>query len=172
MYDRRRYHRLTLYYKILNGLTPSYLRQYIPEPAQQSYNTRKPRDTILARTLKFRYSFFPDVSNSWNCLSNFIKNSPSLDVFKKRFLEFFKVTQILFLVYTTLLALNISLGYDLALAICGRTNLNIILRILLAYFVLVKQTNPNMLNIFCCTALIICLYEASSFTTLVRLSVL
>ena len=45
-----------------------------------------------ARTLKFRYSFFPDVSSSWNSLSTFIKNAPSLDVFKKRLMNFFNVS--------------------------------------------------------------------------------
>ena len=44
-----------------------------------------------ARTQKFRYSFFPDTSNSWNQLSSFIKNSSSLNIFKKRYMEFFNV---------------------------------------------------------------------------------
>ena len=44
------------------------------------------------RTLKFRHSFFPDTSNSWNYLSSFIKNAPTLNVFKKRYMEFLIVT--------------------------------------------------------------------------------
>ena len=43
-------------------------------------------------TLKFRHSFFPDISNSWNYPSSFIKNAPTLNVFKKRYMEFFIVT--------------------------------------------------------------------------------
>ena len=44
------------------------------------------------RTLKFRHSFFPDISNPWNYLSSLIKNAPTLNVFKKRYMEFFIVT--------------------------------------------------------------------------------
>ena len=85
LYDRRRCHRLHLFYKIKNNLTPSYLRQFIPESAQRQYNTRSIRhDVMPTRTLKFRYSFFPDVISSWSNLSSLIKNAPSLEVFKKR----------------------------------------------------------------------------------------
>ena len=93
LHDRRRFHRLSLYYKILNDLTPEYLREYIPAAVRRLHVTRVSRDDVMpARTQKFRYSFFPDTSNSWNQLSSFIKNSSSLDVFKKRYMEFFNVT--------------------------------------------------------------------------------
>ena len=93
LYDRRRFHRLSLYYKILNQLTPEYFRCFIPEGTRRLLTTRTNRDDIMpTRTLKFRYSFFPDTSNSWNYLSSFIKSSPSLTVFKKRYLAFFNVT--------------------------------------------------------------------------------
>ena len=93
LYDRRRFHRLSLFYKILNDLTPAYLMHFIPESIRRFHNTRTNRnDVIPTRTLKFRYSFFPDTSNSWNYLSSFIKSSPTLNVFKKRYMEFFNVT--------------------------------------------------------------------------------
>ena len=86
LYDRRRFHRLSLFYKILNQLTPEYLRQFIPESVRRLQNTRTNRDDVVpTRTQKFKYSFFPDTSNSWNLLSSFIKNSPSLNIFKKRY---------------------------------------------------------------------------------------
>ena len=44
------------------------------------------------RTLKFRYTLFPDTLNCWNHLSSFIKSSISLNVFKKRLMEFLNVT--------------------------------------------------------------------------------
>ena len=40
---------------------------------------------------KYRYSFFPDTSNAWNLFSSFIKSSPSLSIFKKRYSDFFTV---------------------------------------------------------------------------------
>ena len=93
LYDRRRFHRLCLFYKIINYLTPEYLRQLIPDSIRRLQNTRTNRDGVVStRTLKFRYSFLPDTSNSWNVLSSFIKNSPSLDIFKKRYLKFFSIT--------------------------------------------------------------------------------
>ena len=92
LYDRRRFHRLSLFYKILNNLTPEYLRLFIPDSIRRLQHTRTKRDDVMpARTLKFRYSFFPDTSNSWNYLSSFIKSSPTLEVFKKRYMDFFKV---------------------------------------------------------------------------------
>ena len=93
LYDRRRLHRLTLFYKILNDLTPQYLRRFIPNsiPRLQSTCTNR-EETMPTRPLKFRYTFFPDTLNSWNHLSSFIKSSISLNVFKKRLMEFFNVT--------------------------------------------------------------------------------
>ena len=37
------------------------------------------------------YSFFPGTSNAWNLLSSFIKSSPLLSIFKKRYSDFFIV---------------------------------------------------------------------------------
>ena len=87
LYDRRRFHRLSLLYKILNHLTPEYLRLLIPESTRRLQNTRTDRGNgVSTRTLKFRYSFFPDTLNSWNMLSSLIRSSPSLDIFKKRYM--------------------------------------------------------------------------------------
>ena len=92
LYDRRRFHRLSLYYKILNNLTPEYLRILIPDSIRRSYAMRNDRGNVLpARTQKYRYSFFPDTSKAWNLLSSFIKCSPSLSIFKKRYSDFFIV---------------------------------------------------------------------------------
>ena len=93
LYDRRRFHRLSLFYKILNHLTPEYLRHFIPESIRRLHNTRTNRDDVIStRTQKFKYSFFPDTSYSWKLLSSFIKLSPSLNIFKKRYMEFFNVS--------------------------------------------------------------------------------
>ena len=60
---------------------------------RRSHATRTNRnDVMIARTQKFSYSFFPDTSNSWNYISTFIKNSSTLNVFKKRYMEFFDIT--------------------------------------------------------------------------------
>ena len=92
LYDRRRFHRLSLFYKILNQLTPEYLRRFIPDSTRILHNIRTKRhDVMPSRTLKFRHSFFTDTSNCWNYLSSLIKNASTLNVFKKRYMEFFIV---------------------------------------------------------------------------------
>ena len=93
LYDRRTYHRLLFFYKIINDLAPKYLKRFIPNVISNLHNVRRHRENwINTRTLKFRYSFFPHCINSWNHLSSFIKTSPSINIFKKRFMAFFEVT--------------------------------------------------------------------------------
>ena len=90
LYDRRRFHRLSLFYKIINHMTPDYLRHCISGSVRSSLTTRTNRyDVMPTRALRFRYTFFPYTSNSWNHLSTLIKCSPTLNVFKKRYMEFF-----------------------------------------------------------------------------------
>ena len=43
LYD---FHRLFLYYKILNNLTPEYLRIFIPDSIRRSYAMRIDRDNV------------------------------------------------------------------------------------------------------------------------------
>ena len=50
LYVRTRLHRFTLLYKILNDLTPQYLRRFIPNSINRLQSTRTP-----TRTRKFRY---------------------------------------------------------------------------------------------------------------------
>ena len=60
LYARRRLHRLTLLYKILNDLTHQYVRRFIPNSISRFQSTRTNREeTMPTRTLKFRYTFFP-----------------------------------------------------------------------------------------------------------------
>ena len=92
LYNRRTFHRLFYFYKIKNNLSPEYLKNEIPEAAINCHSTRYHRDNwISTRTNKYKYSFFPHCVNAWNNLSNFIKTSPSKNIFKKRYTEFFHV---------------------------------------------------------------------------------
>ena len=47
LYDRRRLHRFTLLYKILNDLTPQYLRRFIPNSISRLQNTRTNREETM-----------------------------------------------------------------------------------------------------------------------------
>jgi hypothetical protein len=72
--DRRHYRRLVYYYKILNNLTPAYLRDCIT-------------DVPVNITKRFSNSFFPYCHKHWNNLSASIKSSVSLSIFKKALLK-------------------------------------------------------------------------------------
>ena len=84
--SRRRWHRrMTTYYKINNGLTPSYLNEHIPEQVEPTVSLRRHAvRTPLCRTNRFANSFFPFCSSEWNSLDDAIKSSPSLSEFKAK----------------------------------------------------------------------------------------
>ena len=90
LYDRRTFHRLLQFYKIKNGLLPEYLKNEIPDDVPRLHNTRHQRGHVITtRTNKYLYSFFPHSMNVWTALSNFIKLSPSVSTFKKRYMDFY-----------------------------------------------------------------------------------
>ena len=92
LYNRRTFHRLLYLYKIKNDLLPEYLRKEIPQVLPNLHNTRHHINTwITTRTNKYKFSFFPHSVNAWNNLSNFIKASPSINIFKKRYMVFYRV---------------------------------------------------------------------------------
>ena len=86
--NRRNKHKLTILYKILNGLTPEYLQFILPPLVQNTtnYNLRNSNNlcSIHANTNLFYNSFFPSTIRAWNDLSEDIKNSPSVTAFKYR----------------------------------------------------------------------------------------
>ena len=77
--EHRLFHRLLFFYKIINGLAPAYLKNFVPGVILILHNVRGHRDEwIHTRTLKYRYSLFPHAINCWHQLSSLIKNSPLL----------------------------------------------------------------------------------------------
>ena len=74
--ERRLFHRLLFLYKIINGLAPAYLKNFVPGVVLNLHNVRGHRDEwIHTRTLKYRYSSFPHAISCWHQLSSLIKNS-------------------------------------------------------------------------------------------------
>ena len=47
LYDRRRFHRLSLFYKIINHMTPDYLRHCISGSVRRSLTTRTNRYDVM-----------------------------------------------------------------------------------------------------------------------------
>jgi hypothetical protein len=86
---RRWSRRLTLFYKIMNNLTPLYTKEPIPQLHQSQYSLRN-QDVIgrsRARTEKFQCSFYPNCISEWNKLDPEIRLAPSVAVFKTKLLS-------------------------------------------------------------------------------------
>ena len=83
---RRSNAKLSHLYKIINGLTPQYLRTLIPQRVQTTsrYPLRNMNDLIVptARTVSYINSFLPSTIREWNSLDESVRNSPSLNSFK------------------------------------------------------------------------------------------
>ena len=86
---RRWSRRLVLFYKIVNDMTPEYMRYPIPQLQESTYNLRRPVTIgqICARTESFKSSFYPNCLSEWDELDPEIKFSTSVSVFKKRILS-------------------------------------------------------------------------------------
>jgi hypothetical protein len=83
---RRENHRLSLFYKISNGLAPQYLLDRQPQPVanRTAYplRNRLNLDTPITRINCLSYSFFPATTRLWNDLDQALKNKPSVQSFK------------------------------------------------------------------------------------------
>ena len=79
-------HKLTLFYKMMNSLTPLYLTSLVPQPVSNlsRYNLRNSNDlqSINARTKQYYHSFLPSAVRAWNNLPLETKQSASLQCFK------------------------------------------------------------------------------------------
>ena len=81
--------RMTMLYKILNGMAPSYLLDHIPEHISSNVSFR--RNDIrrpFSRTGRYDNSFFPFCITNWNNLNSTIKSSTSLSRFKTNLNKF------------------------------------------------------------------------------------
>ena len=86
--NRRTSHRLVLFYKILNDLTPQYLKQLcnlIPHNTN-NYQLRRNNSFLVPfiHRKSFSKSYFPKTIRDWNKLPNDVKQSQSLNIFKTR----------------------------------------------------------------------------------------
>ena len=86
--DRRNKHKLISFYKIIHGLTPTYLTNVLPPLIQETtdYNLRNANGfrTLHANTNLYFNSFFPSTIRAWNSLPEETKQAPSVASFKHR----------------------------------------------------------------------------------------
>ena len=91
--DRRWTRKLIFLHKIILGLRPSYLYDYlIPSDNLKTYltqsSTQKRIKTFPARTKIFESSFFPHCAEAWGNLSEELRNINSINTFKSSILNF------------------------------------------------------------------------------------
>ena len=87
--SRRWSRRMSLFYKIMNNITPLYTKGPIPPPRHVHYSLRT-QDAIGqlgGRTEKFQSSFYPNCISEWNKLDPEIRNVPSIAMFKTKLLS-------------------------------------------------------------------------------------
>ena len=86
---RRWYRKLCCFFKIFRYKCPKYLFNIIPTSVS-TYNTRNTNNIPLFKVKHnfFRNSFFPSAVIEWNKLDLNIRNSESLNIFKKTLLNF------------------------------------------------------------------------------------
>ena len=87
--DRRWYRKLYFYYKIRHNDCPLYLTEQIPifEPSTYSLRSNHPSNAPFIRTERFKSTFSPSSTHSWNQLDPNIQNSPSIQIFKRALLK-------------------------------------------------------------------------------------
>ena len=89
--DRRWLRRLTIFFKITNGLAPSYLSTHIPKRNEISMALRTRSDSVpFARTMRYENSFFPYTIAAWKNLDDEAKSKPSIVSFKKYINDFIR----------------------------------------------------------------------------------
>jgi len=85
--DRRKTHRLILFFKIVNGLCPDYLSDLSPSLVSSAnpYHRRRPYERQIppARTELYKNSFLPRTTADWNSLPDSLKTTSSLSEFKR-----------------------------------------------------------------------------------------
>lgn len=85
--ERRKRHKLIMYFKILNGFAPSYLTSLLPPLISESnpYHRRRAflRHIPRCRTDMYKNSFFPSTTQLWNSLPDHMQLETSLKSFKK-----------------------------------------------------------------------------------------
>ena len=87
--QRRFFRRLIQFYKIMNNLTPEYLK--IPVPPLQchlvGYRLNNEIRPIACITVRYRNSFYPDGVISWNGIVPEMRRANSLSIFKNNILK-------------------------------------------------------------------------------------
>ena len=91
--DKRWIRKLIFFHKIILGLQPSYLQNYLTpyhnvRTYLTRYSTKKSIKTFSGRTKAFELSFFPHCAREWGNLSEELRKIDSINTFKLSILNF------------------------------------------------------------------------------------
>ena len=89
MHKRREFRRLTQFYKIMNNLTPQYLREPVPDPRMHLFGPRSTNvlPPIPCKTDRFKSSFYPDSVEKWNDVGVEFRSIAKLSDFKSSYVQ-------------------------------------------------------------------------------------
>ena len=89
LHNRRESRRLTQFYKIMNNLTPSYLKTPVPEPQTHLFGPRSTNviPNLSCRNDRFKNSFYPHAIELWNAIGVEFRSIEKLSDFKSSLLE-------------------------------------------------------------------------------------
>ena len=93
--DRRISRRILQVHKIVDGKTPSYLREKLPQMESKS-SSILPQVNILNQfpakygTDRYMHSFFPDATKNWNNIITDFKDLPSFEDLKKHIISLYR----------------------------------------------------------------------------------
>ena len=83
--ERRKWHKLLMFHKLILGLCPQYISDLLPPLVTHinPYHRRRPveRDMTTCKTELYRNSFIPSATAEWNSLPISVQQSTSLSVF-------------------------------------------------------------------------------------------
>ena len=88
-HNRREFRRLTQFYKIMNDLTPSYLKEPVPNPHVHLFGPRSTNviPPIFCKNDRYKNSFYPDAIDKWNNVGVEFRSIVSLSLFKSTYLR-------------------------------------------------------------------------------------
>ena len=88
--DRRKQHRLILYYKMVNKLVPKYLCDLVPPPSGENHNyqlrsqSQNKFNVPYARTSRYANYFLINTTKNWNDLDIDVRHAQSINIFKSK----------------------------------------------------------------------------------------
>ena len=89
LHDRRRYRRLTHFFKLLKGDAPEYMTAPTPQPKHLNYSLREQNvfKPLATRTQGYYDNYYPNCLRDWNKLDPYLRSIDFLSKFKAELIK-------------------------------------------------------------------------------------